>query len=139
MISSAKKRTVRNGHKSGKITIENEKIYGCLEFLKVASDGSALVKVHAGDSLAGAVFEIYNQKGKLVDRITTDENGKAVTKKLPIGEYIGKEVTTTSSPLGMSTFTPLRLCASAPRISIYSFLLIISALFRKFNEYSVNL
>ena len=31
--------------------------------------------------------------GKLVDRITTDENGKAVTKKLPIGEYTGKEVT----------------------------------------------
>lgn len=79
--------------KTSKITIENEKIYGCLEILKVAADGSALAKVHAGDSLAGAVFEIYNQKGKLVDRITTDENGKAVTKKLPIGEYTGKEVT----------------------------------------------
>ena len=79
--------------KTSKITIENEKIYGCLEILKVAADGSALAKVHAGDSLAGAVFEIYNAKGKLVDRITTDENGKAVTKKLPIGEYTGKEVT----------------------------------------------
>lgn len=79
--------------KTSKITIENEKIYGCLEILKVAADGSALAKVDAGDSLAGAVFEIYNQKGKLVDRITTDENGKAVTKKLPIGEYTGKEVT----------------------------------------------
>ena len=79
--------------KTSKITIENEKIYGRLEILKVAADGSALAKVHAGDSLAGAVFEIYNKKGKLVDRITTDENGKAVTKKLPIGEYTGKEVT----------------------------------------------
>lgn len=79
--------------KTSKITIENEKIYGCLEILKVAADGSALAKVDAGDSLAGAVFEIYNKKGKLVDRITTDENGKAVTKKLPIGEYTGKEVT----------------------------------------------
>ena len=79
--------------KTSKITIENEKIYGRLEILKVAADDSALAKVDAGDSLAGAVFEIYNQKGKLVDRITTDENGKAVTKKLPIGEYTGKEVT----------------------------------------------
>ena len=79
--------------KTSKITIENEKIYGCLEILKVAADGSALAKVDAGDSLTGAVFEIYNKKGKLVDRITTDENGKAVTKKLPIGEYTGKEVT----------------------------------------------
>ena len=79
--------------KTSKITIENEKIYGRLEILKVAADGSALAKVDAGDSLAGAVFEIYNKKGKLVDRITTDENGRAVTKKLPIGEYTGKEVT----------------------------------------------
>lgn len=79
--------------KTSKITIENEKIYGRLEILKVAADGSALAKVHAGDSLAGAVFEIYNKKGKLVDRITTDENGRAVTKKLPVGEYTGKEVT----------------------------------------------
>ena len=71
----------------------NEKIYGRLEILKVAADGSALAKVDAGDSLAGAVFEIYNKKGKLVDRITTDENGRAVTKKLPVGEYTGKEVT----------------------------------------------
>ena len=79
--------------KTSKITLENERIYGKLEILKVAADGSALAKVDAGDSLAGAVFEIYNKKGKLVDRITTDENGKAVTKKLPIGEYTGKEVT----------------------------------------------
>ena len=79
--------------KTSKITIENEKIYGRLEILKVAADSSALAKVDAGDSLAGAVFEIYNQKGKLVDRITTDENGRATTKKLPVGEYTGKEVT----------------------------------------------
>ena len=79
--------------KTSKITIENEKIYGRLEILKVAADGSALAKVDAGDSLAGAVFEIYNKKGKLVDRITTDENGRAITKKLPLGEYTGKEVT----------------------------------------------
>ena len=79
--------------KTSKITIENDKIYGRLEIRKVAADGSALAKVDAGDSLAGAVFEIYNAKGKLVDRITTDDNGRAVTKKLPIGEYTGKEVT----------------------------------------------
>lgn len=79
--------------KTSKITIENEKIYGRLEILKVAADGSALAKVDAGDSLAGAVFEIYNAKGKLVDRITTDSSGRATTKKLSVGEYTGKEVT----------------------------------------------
>lgn len=79
--------------KTSKITLENERIYGKLEILKVAADGSALAKVDAKDSLAGAVFEIYNKKGKLVDRITTDNSGRAVTKKLFIGEYTGKEVT----------------------------------------------
>ena len=79
--------------KTSKITLENERIYGRLEILKVAADGSALAKVDVGDSLAGAVFEIYNAKGKLVDRITTDSSGRAVTKKLPVGEYTGKEVT----------------------------------------------
>ena len=79
--------------KTSKITIENEKIYGRLEILKVAADGSALAKVDAEEPLSGAVFEIYNAKGKLVDRITTDENGRATTKKLPMGEYTGKEVT----------------------------------------------
>lgn len=79
--------------KPSELTVENKKIYGRLEILKVAADGSALAKVDAGDSLAGAVFEIYNAKGKLVDRVTTDSSGRATTKKLPKGEYTGKEVT----------------------------------------------
>ena len=41
---------------------------------------------------------ILYKKGTLVDTITTGENGKATTKKLPLGVYEVKEVT---APNGM--------------------------------------
>jgi len=44
-------------------------------------------------SLAGAVFEIRNSGGTLVDTITTDAQGKAQTKQLPLGSYMVKEKT----------------------------------------------
>ena len=43
--------------------------------------------------LAGAVFEVREASGKLVDTITTDTKGYAETKDLPTGEYKIKELT----------------------------------------------
>ena len=44
-------------------------------------------------SLAGAVFEIRDSEGKLIDTITTDNTGKANSKKLPLGSYTVTEKT----------------------------------------------
>ena len=38
-------------------------------------------------SLAGAVFEVLNTNGEIVDTITTNAQGKAQTKELPLGMY----------------------------------------------------
>ena len=43
-------------------------------------------------TLAGVKFEIYNAEGKVVDTLTTDENGKATSQKLMLGTYTYKEV-----------------------------------------------
>jgi len=43
--------------------------------------------------LAGAVFEVREASGKLVDTITTDTKGYAETNDLPTGEYKIKEIT----------------------------------------------
>lgn len=43
--------------------------------------------------LAGAVFEVREASGKLVDTITTDTKGYAETNDLPTGEYKIKELT----------------------------------------------
>lgn len=44
-------------------------------------------------SLKGAVFEVRDQGGALVDTITTNDSGVATTKVLPLGVYRIKEVT----------------------------------------------
>ncbi len=78
--------------KTSRVTVKNKRIYGQLEILKVAADESKLAKVEADEPLAGAVFEIYDAKGQLVDRLTTNADGKAVSRPLPVGKYVGREV-----------------------------------------------
>ena len=45
-----------------------------------------------GYSLAGAVFEVRDAGNNLVDTVTTDSNGRAQTKILPLGVYRIKEL-----------------------------------------------
>ena len=42
--------------------------------------------------LSGVKFEIADKDGNVVDTIVTDENGKAISKKLMLGTYTYKEV-----------------------------------------------
>ena len=42
--------------------------------------------------LAGAVFEITDENGEVVDTITSDEEGIALSEKLPYGTYYFKEI-----------------------------------------------
>ena len=48
------------------------------------------------DRLIGAVFEIKDSEGTVVDTITTDENGVGTSKELPYGSYTVTEVTAPS-------------------------------------------
>ena len=50
-------------------------------------------------SLAGAVFDVKDAGGNVVDTITTNEDGWARTKDLPLGDYT---VTETASPKGFA-------------------------------------
>ncbi|MGY2611809.1 MSCRAMM family protein [Bacillus pretiosus] len=61
-----------------------EEITGQLEITKVDAN-------HTGKTLAGAVFEIWKD-GTKIDTLTTNKNGKAISKKLEPGDYILKEV-----------------------------------------------
>jgi uncharacterized surface anchored protein len=48
----------------------------------------------AGTPLEGAIFEIYEARtGNLVDRIVSNERGMAVSRPLPLGRFIAREVT----------------------------------------------
>lgn len=65
-------------------TITNEKIVGKLQILKVGDDEKK--------PLEGAEFEIYDSNKKVIAKLTTDKNGKAVSPDLGKGSYTYKEV-----------------------------------------------
>ena len=45
-------------------------------------------------SLKGAIYGVYNTSGDLITKLTTDENGYAISNYLPsVGEFIIKEIT----------------------------------------------
>lgn len=71
------------------ITFENEKIKGKLEITKVDTKDTS-------KTIQGAVFGIYDENNNLVQKITTNENGIALTDDLIIGKYYCKELETGS-------------------------------------------
>ena len=86
-------------HTSIDMTLENEVIRGKVILEKSYGDKNLM------KSEAGVVFEIYNKDKKLVDTITTDENGLAVIE-LPYGHYTIKQKTTTE---GYSKIEPFEI------------------------------
>ena len=74
---------------------ENTPITAQIPIWKKSADDNAINGFPAGTPLEGAVFEIYNKANALVDTIESNSRGLAVSKPLPLGRYIVKEV---SSP-----------------------------------------
>ena len=72
--------------------MKNEKMKGHIQVIKTSSEDNEYSKLPKGSPLANVVFEVYDSQDNLVDTITTDENGKAITKELVIGTYKIKEV-----------------------------------------------
>ena len=76
--------------KAGETTLvewENTPITGQIQIVKRSADYNPTNGLPAGTLLEGAVFEIYDKAGNLVDTIRTDKNGVAVSKPLPLGRY----------------------------------------------------
>ena len=72
---------------------ENTPHMGQIQIFKKSGDDNQVNGLPAGTPLAGAVFEVYSYKsGELVDRFTSGVDGRAVSKPLPLGRYLVKEV-----------------------------------------------
>ena len=67
--------------------IENIKQKGQIEVYKVD-------KENAKQKLEGVIFEVLDENEKRVETIITNEEGYAITSKLPIGNYYLKEIET---------------------------------------------
>ena len=81
-----------NAGQTATVSFDNIKKRGVITIRKTDANPTM-----GGYSLAGAEFEIRDQGGTLVDTITTDSNGRAQTKILPLGVYRVKE---TKAPYG---------------------------------------
>ena len=65
---------------------------GQIQVIKKSADDNATNGLPAGTLLEGAVFEIYDKAGNVVDTIKSDRNGRAISKTLPLSRYTVREI-----------------------------------------------
>ena len=65
---------------------------GQIQIIKKSADDNATNGLPAGTLLEGAVFEIYDKAGNVVDTIKSDRNGRAISKALPLSRYTVREI-----------------------------------------------
>ncbi|MEG1942990.1 MAG: prealbumin-like fold domain-containing protein, partial [Angelakisella sp.] len=75
------------------VKIKNMPIRGKIQIVKKSADYNDITKDKKGALLEDAVFEVFDSKNVVVDRITTDSRGVATSKELPIDVYGIREIT----------------------------------------------
>lgn len=73
--------------KTSEITIENEKKKGQIEVYKTDEENNQI-------KIQGVEFEVIDVTNNVVDKLITNKDGYAISKRLPIGEYSLKEIKT---------------------------------------------
>lgn len=91
MVSNAPKSVTIDSTKVVEIVMENTKKVEQGQFKLLKKDRES------GQLLPGAKFDVYDKDGNVVDTITTNEQGEALSKQLPVGTYTLKE---TKAPEG---------------------------------------
>ena len=65
---------------------------GQIQIIKKSADDNATNGLPAGTLLEGAVFEITDKAGNVVDTIKSGRNGRAISKTLPLSRYTVREI-----------------------------------------------
>ena len=81
--------------KSGETTEvewENTPITGQIQITKRSADYNPTNGLSAGTLLEGAIFEITDKAGNVVDTIRSNSRGLAISKQLPLSRYFVREV-----------------------------------------------
>ena len=76
------------------IIFENRKIQGKVKIIKTSKEFNKITGVDKDTRLEGVKFEIYDNDGNVIDVITTNSEGIALSKDLPKGKYKLKEIET---------------------------------------------
>ena len=65
---------------------------GQIQVIKKSANDNPINGLPAGTLLEGAVFEIYDKAGNVVDTNKSDRNGRAISKTLPLSRYTVREI-----------------------------------------------
>lgn len=87
ILAKEEKEVVLEWGKTAEVSFENERKKGNLKITKVDADNNKI-------PLEGVEFELFDSKGNLVKKLTTNKNGEAYVKNLEIGIYTLKETKT---------------------------------------------
>ena len=82
---------VRSGEVT-ELTWKNTPIRGQIQIVKRSADYNPTNGLSAGTLLEGAVFEITDKAGNVVDTIRSNSRGLAISKQLPLSRYFVREV-----------------------------------------------
>ena len=87
ILAKEEKEVVLEWGKTAEVSFENERKKGNLKITKVDADNNKI-------PLEGVEFELFDSKGNLVKKLTTNKKGEAYVKNLEIGIYTLKETKT---------------------------------------------
>ena len=93
ILDTEKKTVYVKAGETTEIEWKNTPILGQIQIIKTSADDNPINGLPAGTLLEGAVFEIYDKAGNVVDTIRSDSRGRAVSKLLPLSRYTVREVT----------------------------------------------
>lgn len=74
------------------LQLENEKIKGQIKIVKISEDDNLRNGKPKGTPIQDVVFEIRKEDGEIIQTLTTNEEGIAISDKLEKGKYIMQEV-----------------------------------------------
>jgi uncharacterized surface anchored protein len=77
---------------TNEITWKNTPVMGQIQITKKSADDNPINGFPADTLLEGAVFEIYDRANNLMDTVKSDKNGLAISKPLPLGRYVIREI-----------------------------------------------
>ena len=75
-----------------KLEVQNEKIKGQIKIIKTSKDDNKITGEKAGSPISNVVFEVKDEQGNVVEVLTTNNLGEALSSKLEKGKYTVKEI-----------------------------------------------
>ncbi|OQO88246.1 hypothetical protein BH739_04620 [Enterococcus casseliflavus] len=94
VLSKGSKEIVIKANETVELVFNNQEQFGTISLDKKALLGNKNM-LNGNYTLQGNEFAVYagtSTTGTLIEIITTDSNGKAITKSLPLGKYTVKEI-----------------------------------------------